>query len=185
MRIVFFILLGVMSFMFYLLVGIKFKVLALIKSDKRSAYYTLNHRFVNLLQGKALVLENGEVSVITKKNKLLSKKTPEGYGKFIALEILSVVKITRLDVYIDTGLVKDMFLSAIMSGGAVGVGGVIKTIMDAKNIETNFHYSNNLNRKDFALAVDLNIKVTTLQILKSIILAKIKYNKSIKEKNYA
>jgi len=186
MRIVFFILLGVVIVVFYLLVGIKFKVLALIKSDSKSAYYTLNHRFLNLIQGKVLVLDGGELSVINKKNILFSKKTEKGFAKYIALEMLENIKLTRVDVFIDTGLVKDAFLSAIVSGGSVSIGGIIKGIMENKQIKTNIHYSNNLNRQDFAIAVDLNIKITTLRIILSIIKAKIKFRKSkVKEKKYA
>ena len=185
MRMVFFILLGIMTLLFYLLIGVKFRVLLLIKSDTKSVYYTLNHRFMNLIQGKAMVLENGSVSLITKKNKLISKDTPDGYSKNILLELLSRVKLIRLDIFVDTGMTKDMFLSAMVSGGAIGVGEIVASIMRNKNIKTDVHYSNNLKRKDFALAVDLNIKATTFAVLRALIGAKKKYKKQIKEKSYA
>lgn len=185
MRMVFFILLGVVTLLFYLLVGVKFQVLLLIKSDTKSVYYTLNHRFINLIQGKALVLENGAVSIITKKSKLISKDTPDGYSKNILLELLSRVKLTRLDVFVDTGMAKDMFLSAILSGGVIGLGEIIASIMENKEIQTKIHYSNDLTRKDFAIAVDLNIKATSLGVLRAIVGAKRKYKKQIKEKMYA
>ena len=185
MRMVFFILLGIMTLLFYLLIGVKFQVLLLIKSDTKSVYYTLNHRFMNLIQGKAIVLESGAVSLITKKNKLISKGTPDGYSKNILLELLSRVKLTRLDVFVDTGMAKDVFLSAMVSGSAIGVGEIVSSIMENKNIKTDIHYSNNLKRKDFALAVDLNIKATTFGVLCAIFGARRKFKKQVKEKLYA
>lgn len=186
MRIVFFVLPIILLVIIYLLIGIKFKLLMLIKTDNKSVYYTLNHRFINLVQGKVLVLEGGSLSVITRKSILLSKNPPKGLGKLIALEMLTNINLTRVDIYLDTGRTKDAFVSALVDGGGIVFGEIVKWILENKGTTTNIHYSNNLNRTDYALAIDLNVKITTLKILISLIKAKIKYKKlNLKEKNYA
>ena len=186
MRIVFFILLGLLTILFFFLVGIKFKVLALLKSDSKSVYYTLNHRFINLIQGKVLVLEQGGISVINKRSILMKKDSAPEFSKIMAMELLKNIKITRLDVYVDTGFVKDAFISALVYGGGLGFGGVVSALLNNKNIDTHFHFSNDTQVKDIAIALDLNIKVSALKIIIALIKSKLKFKKTKQEeKAYA
>ena len=186
MEVVFFVLLGILSIIILLLFGIKFKVLALLHSKNKSAYYTLNHRFLSLVQGKVIILENGKVSVILTKNKILPKKSKEGFGSILGLEILKNLNISRLDVYIDNAKIKDAMTTALIGGGVKSVAGIISAILTNKKIQTNFHFSTSKENEDFVVAINLNVKISLLKFLIAYIKAKKKYNKNIElEESYA
>lgn len=186
MKIVFFIL--CLSFLIFLisLLNLKFKVLFLVASENRSVYYTLNHRFFNLMQGKILVLSNNEISFIVKKSVLLSKSTSQQFSKSFALELLSRIRLKRVDVYIDTGFLSDAYISAIVAGGMTGLAGVVKSFLSQSQVETKTHITHEFETKNYSLAVDLNIKISTFKIIISILSAHrkvVKINKG--EKSYA
>lgn len=186
MKIVFFILCISFAVLIILFLNLKFKVLFLVTTENQSLYYTLNHRFLNLMQGKVLVLGNREISVIVKKNVLLSKSTSEQFSKAFAIELLSRIKLKRLDVYIDTGFVSDAFVSAMIAGGTTGLAGVVKSYLSWSQTETRVFVSHGFKTKNYSLAVDLNIKISAIKIITSVLSANRKVVKIEKgEKCYA
>lgn len=186
MKIVFFLLCALLCVLLILLLNLKFKVLFLVTSENQSAYYTLNHRFFNLLQGKILVLDNREISLIIKKNVILTKSSNQEFSKRFAFELLSRVKLKRIDVFVDTGIVSDAFISAIIAGGATGIAGVVKSLLSHTSAQTSVYVTNEFKTKNYAVAVDLNIKISTLKIIASMLSARkklVEINKG--EKSYA
>ena len=153
-----------------LVFGQKFKVLLLVTSKNKSIFFTLNHKLFTLVQGKVLVLEDGQISVITKK--IIKKQSEPGLDNLIAKEMLTKTKLTKLDVYVDNGKIKDAYLSALVAGSGEAVAGIVKGLLQTKGIETKFHFVNNLNNEDITLAVDLNIKISLVQALIAYIRAK-------------
>ena len=186
MKVVFFILLGIFLLLILFLFGVKFKVLMLIHAKNKSAYYTLNHRLFSLFQGKVILLEDGKVSIIISKNKILPKKSKEGFGSILGKEIVKQINIKRLDVYVDTTKMGDAMTTALFAGGIRSLSGIILAIMKNKDVETHFHISNSKGDEDFTVAVDLNVKINLLQFLIAYTKAKKKYNlNQRKEKRYA
>lgn len=185
MRVVFFILLIIfIALAVLILLGNKYKVLFLVSSKQKSAYYTLNHRIFTLVQGKVLILEDGSISVITRKNKMIKKEVPSDYSREIAKEILGIMRLTRLDVYLNSGRVGDAFTTAITMGLGEIMGGVMTSILTNKEVETEFHHISDGNSDEFSVAVNLNVRITLLSLIFAIFRAKKNYNK-IKEKRYA
>lgn len=169
-----------------MLIGIKFKVLCLIHSKNKSMYYALNHKLFSIMQGKAIILEEGGFSVVLHKNKIIPKSKREGFGVYLGKEIVSAVKIKRLDVYIDTAKISDAMKTALVKGGINSIAGIISSIMKNKSIDSDFHVSNEATNEDFTMAIDLNIKISLFQFLIAYIRANKEYNLNYKkEKKYA
>ena len=186
MKVVFFILVGIIMLIFLILIGIKFKVLCLLHSKNKSMYYTLNHKFFSVMQGKAIVLDEGGYSIVMHKNKIIPKSSKEGFGFYLGKEIVSVIKINRLDVYIDTAKTKDAMITALVQGGISSIAGIIASIMKNKNILTEFHISNERTNEDFTMAINLNIKISLLQFIFAYLRANKEYKLNYKkEKKYA
>ena len=93
MNVVFFIFVGLVMIFLLFLIGIKFKVLCLLHSKNKSVYYTLNHKFFSIIQGKAIILDDGGFSVVIHKNKIVPRDRRENFGLYLAKEILSIIKI--------------------------------------------------------------------------------------------
>ena len=171
---------------FLILMGIKFKVLCLIHSKNKSVYYTLNHKLFSLMQGKAIILEDGGYSVVMHKNKIIPKSKKEGFGVYLAKQILTKIKLSRLDVYIDTAKIKDAMLTALLQGGVNSISGIISSIMKNKEIQTEFHVTNDNHNEDFTMAINLNIKISLWTFIVSYLRANKEYKMNLlKEKKYA
>lgn len=182
MRVVFFVLsiVLIVALLAFLIFGQKFKVLLLATSKNKSAFFTLNHKLFTLVQGKVILLEDGQVSVVTKK--IIQSQTEPGLENLLAKQMLKKTKLTRLDVYVDNGKVKNAFLSAIVAGTGESLAGVIRGMLETKGVETHFHFVNNLNNEDITLAVDLNIKISLLNAIIAYVQAKRKLKKEKEKK---
>lgn len=186
MKVVFFILLGIFLLIFLVLIGIKFKVLCLIHSKNKSVYYSLNHKIFSLMQGKAIILEDGGYSIVIHKNRIIPKSKKEGFGVYLAKQILTNIKLSRLDVYIDTAKTKDAMITALLQGGVNSISGIITSIMKNKEIQTEFHVTHNNKNKDFTMAINLNIKISLGAFIVSYLRANKEYKMNLlKEKKYA
>ena len=185
MKVVFFILLAILVIFILLIIRTKFKVLLLFHLKNKSAYYTLNNRLFTLIQGKVLVLEDGQISVMIKKNKLLKKQTEEGFGEAFFSEIIKKIKLERLDVYVDQGKFGSEMTTALLSGGAKSIAGIVSAILNNKDIETKFHMLNTENKNELSVAVNTNIKISLLGGLVSYLRAKkkLKQLNEVKEKS--
>lgn len=181
MRVVFFLLLIIfVALAVFVLLGNRYKVLLLVSRSQRTAYYTLNHRFLNFIQGKVIILDDGGISVMFKKNWLIKKDSPPAYTKILAREILGITKLTRMDVYLETGQMKDAFITSVMNGAMDTIGGALIGVLKSKEVVTKFHHKKTSEKNEIGVAIDLNIKITLLSFMFASIRAKIKYKK---EKN--
>ena len=179
MRIVFFIVLTIFIIVLTMLSGIKFKVLFLYANKSKSAFYTLNHKLFTLMQGKVLLLEDGKISIITKKNKMMQKDVPKAQSKQIALNILSKIKLKKVDVYIDSGKKQTPLVTALVNGGIKSISGILSSVLRTKNIETNFILNESFEEEEFSIALDLNVKISALSLIISILKAKKEYKKEM------
>ena len=185
MKVVFFILVGIFMLILFLLIGIKFKVMCLLHSKNRSVYYALNHKLFSVVQGKAIVLDDGGFSVVFHKNRIIPKTRKDGFGVQLAMEILSSFKIEHLEIYIDTVRIGDAMTTALLHGGIGSLSGIISAILKNNNISTDIHVVNEKDSQDFTMAIDLNIKISLWKFIGAYWKANKKYNSNyIKEKKY-
>lgn len=158
-----------------ILLSIRFRVMILFDSNSKCAYYSLCHRFASLLQGKVLLLEDGKISFISNKMKILDKKLPKLQEKILISKIIKATKINHINIYTYGSVTKDSFVSAMFGGVSNCLGGIICTLAKNKNIRITIKNDDYITDTPVSVAVNLNIKISLLGALYALIYSKIKY----------
>ena len=182
MKVVFFILPIIILIVIFVILSLKIKILMLLSTKSKSIYYSMNHKVFSILEGKILVLSDGSISVINKKNIIIDKHVPSDYSKILATNIIKILRPTKLNVYISTGNVDNAYKTAIIAGLSKVFGGIISALLKSKDVEVFYDQETDTSNNEFSVAVDLNLKISIIKLIFILIKSKKEYKK-IKENN--
>lgn len=145
----------------------------------RSFYFTLSVLGLSLAKGKIYLLDDYSFSIISTTSKIMQSDDPKKMQQMLIQNLLSNVKINEIIFLMDGGLIDDPFLTSMAIGS-------FKSILSAflpqlKTTKIDIRLNPVYNENNLNIASKINISLTMLNIIISIIYAKTKYSKLIKK----
>ncbi len=176
MKIVFFLLTGILILSLLLLIPLLCKMRLVLDLNSRSFYYSLKAVGINLSKGKVYLLEDFTISNISVTSKLMQVKSPKLEQSLMIQKLLSMLKIKDVTLLVDGGLAQDAFVTSIIAS-------LIPSFNKSKR-DFEIRISPDYDENNFNVASELNVSVNLLSIIISVVYAKTNYRKQIKGEKY-
>lgn len=184
MKIVFFLLTGILILSLLLLIPLLCKMRLVLDLNSRSFYYSLKAVGINLSKGKVYLLEDFTISNISVTSKLMQVKSPKLEQSLMIQKLLSMLKIKDVTLLVDGGLAQDAFVTSMAIGTIKSIIASLIPSFNKSKRDFEIRISPDYDENNFNVASELNVSVNLLSIIISVVYAKTNYRKQIKGEKY-
>ena len=184
MKIVFFLLTGILILSLLLLIPLLCKMRLVLDLNSRSFYYSLKAVGINLSKGKVYLLEDFTISNISVTSKLMQVKSPKLEQSLMIQKLLSMLKIKDVTLLVDGGLAQDAFVTSMAIGTIKSIIASLIPSFNKSKRDFEIRISPDYDENNFNVASELNVSVNLLSIIISVVYAKTNYRKQIKVDKY-
>lgn len=177
MKVVFFVVLGIIALIILLSIPIKAKTYFVLDYATKSLFFSMRIGSFNMACGKIMVLGDYSVTRVTKASKILKMPQPKMETYYFVTKLFSLLRFKQLIFMLELGIMDDAFTSAmiIASLKAFLSGLVAGTKKSVKSYAITFNQVMGENQVN--VTASTKITVNALKVLYALIYSKLKFKK--------
>lgn len=147
---------------------------------EKKGFYSFKAWRIKLLCGRVYIDGNGELKIENTQN-AIKDKYKDAYMKRLSLELLKALDVKKVELFFSGGFEKNSFSSAMLCGSASVFVNLIYSFLSQRyeNVRLFEDVNPTFNKNSLELTFDFVVSISLLQILISMVRAKIEQKREV------